>query len=509
MELDIHQLAAEGVVLGFERPFGRHRLVVGPSGGVSGQIASDAEGTYVEARTAEVLALREVAWALRHGAVRVLAELDLRGVEVELSIPRKAAMNGRVTVDEAHSDDVRLAHASLGEAEITANDAALSGVSIAIDDEETTVTIEEARFGRLTVPIADRRLALDGLVARGIEVTVPKAGGWQVRLRHLQSRAVALPLGDTQLEIEALALHEGATVGASGMAASVVEAGAMRLSVTGLDAPKPPSEPPKAVRPPLDLDFLDQLAGRIHLDLLTDMRLPIIRTRRATHAIRLEVRDGMIQYKHLEKGLAPLEDAVLDFAIRKGRLVLEKDIPLIPFDRRTLVSWPLEGDERRLAENGWVRLARLARPRVEVETKPRKPKANGDSMVREIRAEAIDIAVRLDAHPEFVLPSGAKLRLGHDGAGAFQRLVLSGRVVYRPDGDHQTQALDAEGHRIALGIDELPLGARQATVRTVVIDRLASLRLHLDGLRPTALEGHLEGIALRDVVVTSKTADAS
>jgi hypothetical protein len=509
MELDIDQLAAGGVVLGFERPFGRHRVVVGPSGGVSGQIASDSEGTYVEARTAEMLALREVVWALRHGEVRVLAELDLRGVEVELSIPRNAATIGRVAVEKAHSDDVRLAHASLGGAEITAEDAALDGVSIAIGDEATTIAIEEARFGRLTVPIADRRLALDGLVMRKIEVTVPKAGGWQVRFGHLESRTFALPLGETQLEIEALALHEGATVGASGLLASVVEAGAMRLSVTGLDARKPPSEPPRAVRPPLDLGFLDRLAGRIHLDLLTDMRLPIIRTRRATHTIRLEVRDGMIQYKHLEKGLAPLEDAVLDFAIRKGRLVLEKDIPLIPFDRRTLVSWPLEGDERRLAENGWVRLARLARPRVEVETKPpKKPKTNGDSMVREIRAEAIDIAVRLDAHPELVLPSGAKLRLGHDGAGAFQRLMLRGRVVYRPDGDHETQALDAEGNQIALGIDEVPFGSRHATVRTIVIERLASLRLHLDGVRPTALEGHLEGIALRNVIVQSKTADA-
>src|SRR5690606_38543108 len=121
-------------------------------------------------------------------------------------------------------------------------------------------------------------------------------------------------------------------------------------------------------RAPLDLGFLDRLRGRIHLDVVTDIRLPIIRTRRATHTVRLEVRDGMIEYKRLEKGLAPLEDAVLDFAIRKGRLVLEKDIPLIPFDRRTLVSWPLEEDERRLADGGWVRLARLARPRVEVDT---------------------------------------------------------------------------------------------------------------------------------------------
>ena len=85
------------------------------------------------------------------------------------------------------------------------------------------------------------------------------------------------------------------------------------------------------------------------------------------HKLRVPVEHGVINFHELERDLSFLEDAVLDFEWKGDRLILEKDIPLVPFDNETLVSWRLDDEGQALADAERLRLvmrsvAHLARP---------------------------------------------------------------------------------------------------------------------------------------------------
>jgi hypothetical protein len=124
-------------------------------------------------------------------------------------------------------------------------------------------------------------------------------------------------------------------------------------------------------------------------------------------------------------------------------------------------------------------------------------------MVREIRAEDIDIALALDAHPSVPIGDGGHLRLGgQDSETAIEQLLIRGRVVYRPNSDAERHTLEAEAERIAMGIDAVAIGERRLTVGNAQVARVVQACLHLSGITPTSFEGHLELIELSDIHLT-------
>jgi hypothetical protein len=82
-------------------------------------------------------------------------------------------------------------------------------------------------------------------------------------------------------------------------------------------------------------------------------------SRTAIHQLSLPLRDGLFDYRKLEHGLSTFEDALLDFSVRQGTLVLEAGVPFLPTRGHgyPIMSWPLLREEQELAESGYVSLA--------------------------------------------------------------------------------------------------------------------------------------------------------
>jgi hypothetical protein len=139
-----------------------------------------------------------------------------------------------------------------------------------------------------------------------------------------------------------------------------------KAAVPMADPPRRETDPGAPSAPPLlDWNLFDGLSGRVDVDLGVVLKLPVLE-RRAVHEFRVAVDRGTVDFRKLERGLAGLEDSLLDFSVRDGELVLELGVPLLPtrgFGRR-LIAWELPAAEQPLANDDRVRLARLAQPRI-------------------------------------------------------------------------------------------------------------------------------------------------
>ncbi len=150
-------------------------------------------------------------------------------------------------------------------------------------------------------------------------------------------------------------------------------------------AAQPPRGPLKL---PVDIDLrlLDRLDGHVEVDVTLDASLPVLGRRKATHQFRVPINRGVINYRQVERGLATLEDAVIDFDVRGHKLVIERDLPIVRL-RKNLVEWHLDAEEMALARQRQVRLRTL--PHFEIVSSS----GNSDIKVRSIQFGHIDIAL--------------------------------------------------------------------------------------------------------------------
>jgi hypothetical protein len=208
------------------------------------------------------------------------------------------------------------------------------------------------------------------------------------------------------------------------------------------------------------------------------VKLPILPDWNALHRFRVDVRDGRVEFDRLEHGLSKLPDAVLDFNLRDDRLCLDKDIPLVPFDRTTLLSWKLRGEEIDHAERGWIRLSHLLEPRVEVQRRD-EDRDEGPRYLQELRIHDIDVALTLAPDAVVALPGGGSIQLGRavkkrtDRASpAIAETRVEGEIVYRPDRRKPSGGVSIEADRVTLGLEGLPAGERKVDIPWVTADQL-------------------------------------
>ena len=456
---------------------GTVHVILGESEGVTGQIRSTPADTHIDAQTPAYLTLNRVHADTEHSTVDVDTALVLQKVAVDIVIPKGGPATGRAQADHLSAPKVTLAGLDGVDAPTLRNVVAL-GVDVRLDRDRTTVTVRTMTVQQLDLATPKGAVTLADIEVENLVIEMPRNGKPVVSVGTVKSGELVGPLPSGSVGLRGLALQN---VGlASSGAVTVHTASCDAITATWRrPATRDPVEHkvPGPVQVPVDLSFLDGLDGHMRANLTAHVRIPIIPDWRADHEIRVDVRDGAISYERLERGIGKLPDAVLDFNLNDDRLCFDKDIPLVPFDRKTLLSWPLPREEdKALARQGRIRLALLARPHIEIERKP-TGKDKGARFLQEIRIRDIDVALSLAADAGMALPAGGTLRLGGlgpDAAPPIERATLRGELVMRPDDRNPIGSLLLEAVGIAAGLSGIPLGERRLDVGTVGCRRVSA-----------------------------------
>lgn len=464
MRIEADKLAAHGLRLELDRDDGaRRRVTLAPTRAVTGFFETTPKRFRVAARAAPAVALASLEWEVGSTRIRLPEPAELADVDIDLDIPRAdQPPTGELKARAASAEHLEIALASLSEA-IRIEKAKLEAVSVRLGDA-TELSLARLHIGTLALGLGAVELRLSDVAIEGLR---SKSGA--LSLERVTVGEIALSMPDVK---EAFG-------------------GRKKRSV----APREPIDPGAGV--PRDLTLLDRLDGRLDVDLTADTTLPLIGRRKATHHFRIPITGGTIDFKGVESNLSTLEDAVLDFVVKGGQLRLVKDIPLVPFDEKTLVYWDLDADEVELGKRNRVRLRRLAHYRLPEPDEPKSSSGKSALVIRAIHFDGIAVELSL-AGPAALALLGGTLRLGSIEQPAIDDLSINGDVRYDARGAQSTTlALESSGWQ--LGIDGLAIGERRLHVASVKIAKLSDVVLAFEGVRPGALSARAQQIELTAV----------
>lgn len=461
MRIDVDKLATHGFKLDLA---GKGPLLeLGPSGALSGFYELGDDDMRIRAGVSHELAVTRLAWALEGTTLELKSHAHLAGAQVALVIPRGAgsSWSGTVAAERVALGSLELSLAAV-DGPVTISGIEIEGLALDRSGERLRLKAARASIGRLSVRFGR-------VVLSATRVELPEG----------------LAIDETSVSLGALRIAEVSVTVDDVMA--LVER--RQRPVTSDDGPA------------LDWTWLDQLNGKVDVDLMADTTVPLIGRRRATHHFRIPIAEGTIDFKALERNLSTLEDAVLDFAIRDGKLVFERDLPLVPWNQKTLVFWDLAPEELLMAKRNRVRLRRLRELQVPEPKSAPDPSKKPSVEVRSLHFDnvAIDLTLR---GPTSVPLAGGRFHLGDEDAHALSALRLRGDVRYDAAGapDRTTLVIDAEG--LVCGVDGMSFGAVTLAARAIAVASLEQASLTFEGVVPRALEGALRAVELRDLALS-------
>ena len=442
-----------------------------------------------------------------------LDQLDAHGLELQLGRDDRRVVLGHVTELQGQLvtgagaltlDDVRLARGEIASLQLQLTTTNVSSnAGILLEDVQAhgqrdrgsldlDLRARAASTPRLQLRIGE--LVIEGRVElAGVHLRI-QGGEGVVFAERVVLADVSLAHGAVRGTLDRIAGidvtigwgHDGPRVEAK---AIELASGAFEVAFPDVPAPAPAEQPPR--RSPFTRDdvlaLLDGLAGVVNVDLVLDLTVPVIGRRNATHQFRIPIENGALDYRKLESDLSTLEDALLDFSVRDGALVLEMGIPLITSRGRgkPLLRWDLEGDDFALAEVRRIRLANVPRFTVvsEGEADPQKPSRVA---LRQLETRGLDVRLQLQlAEPPARLP-----------VYRIDELSVAGDVFHAPDSPPHEGRLQARVAGVELGAMVLPLGRLQLGVEHFVLELADQIEIAFAGLRPRAVRGALRGVAV-------------
>ncbi len=357
-----------------------------------------------------------------------------------------------------------------------------------------------------TLTLKDAQVTLDDLFIRlgVLSVSGLKVSWEEGKLRTTALKAHAKDLhikkAGACFDIAAIDLPEGLEVGEQ-LKVREVLIGAVEIAVEELvkkasQEAQEDSTPASRSIPELKLDtnVFDTINGRVDADMTVSVTLPVIGKRVATHLFRIPIEGGIVNYLDFEKGLSDLEDAFIDIRVRGDKLVLERDIPIIPGLNKPIVTWDLSPGERVLASQHLVRIGTLLKYKVVGGDEPEDPSKK--SKLRLHRLDFDSIAVHLSLDETALLKSGeGSLRVHIDA------LDLAGSLHFDPDPEDEVllTALAAKAKGLGTVAQNLRIG-NQKLSGCLQIGAVDQFQLGLDEVRPTHLRLALKNIALSQFV---------
>lgn len=374
------------------------------------------------------------------------------------------------------------------EGRLAAGSAAFEGLRVMLNGVSLVVPDLAAKNFKVEWGAAGFRLEADEVVASSINFETRGT-----RVRGEQIRAERLSVHDADWSIGGFSSERARAEMDFATAHPEVEAEPVDLSDPGLPEKGASPEPYTPNKPVFDWRILDTISGRLDVDVQVDLKLPFLPRRQAVHRFRLALEDGTVNYRELESCLSALEDALLDFSVRDGDLVLELGLPLLPTRGagKPLVRWPLTPGERRLAAEHRVRLATLAHPKTAAKDPDAQVTAGGDSPLRLLAFRGLDIDLSLT---KAAAPMHALLQ--SLGIGD---LKLKGAVVYRESGQAEHTNVTASLQNIDIELDDFPLTGRKFDLKTLHIESIPRVSLDFHNVKPARLELELSAVNSKSI----------
>jgi hypothetical protein len=248
-------------------------------------------------------------------------------------------------------------------------------------------------------------------------------------------------------------------------------------------------------REPMDLHFLDVLQGRLDIDLAVDMTLPWVGRRRVTHYFRIPIDSGTIDYEKLENDVHWLEATFLTLDVVGDRLVLARDVPLLPYSGKALLWWPLEPEDAPLAAYRRVHLRNLLRWHVPERKKAAADKSDKNKPAKSklalhaLAMENVKLALHASAPAQLCLADGASLQFGDDHSPGLANLMLTGELRYLADADDAPRtALRGSADLLDVTLSDVSLGRGSISVDRLHIGGIEHFEASFHGFRPQRLE---------------------
>jgi len=463
MKLSIMRLLADRVRL--ELPSSRadepHTIELRHGVNVHGTIDTS-DGTRLEQVAADHLDITRVRW---HFGARPLdlGATTLEGVQIDLHIPKEGPALGTIAANALHglgidfvlaADEGRRVHADRLFAKDIVMRFAADGLHLEVGQLELGIGV--ARLGAQDIAWRDVR-------ATRLVLHIPHVAGTTVAVDELILDGVAVVL-----EHLMPATHERTQDDRIADAEAELQ-----------EANDPLARADKQLVAARDWSFLDTISGSVDVDLSLDVSIPLIKHFKGKNAFRIPIEAGVIDYKKTEHQLTTIIDAFIDIELQDDRLILEKDLPMVPDDEKVLYYWPLSAAERVLAADDKVRLSTLMRV-----TKPGRSQAElaeqaedaaaekADAIADKAAGEAVEkkairllgidldnVDVQLELGRAETEVGGGSLVIGGDGEGG-GALSVTGAFHYRAEGDKPGDAgeLRVALHHLALAARDVRLG---------------------------------------------------
>ena len=266
-------------------------------------------------------------------------------------------------------------------------------------------------------------------------------------------------------------------------------------------------------RQPMDWHFLDALEGQLDIDVAVDMTLPWIGRRRVTHYFRVPIQQGTIDYKRLEDDVHWLEAAFLTLELVDDRLVLARDLPLVPFSGKALLSWPLEPADIPVADFCRVHIRNLLRPERPPpkskpdKNKPDKSKSRSKLTLHQLAMENIKLQLATGTPAQMTLPGGAMLQFGDDRSRGLSGLALTGELRFSGDGTEAVEPTSLAGviDLLDVTLSDIRMGEATLSVDRLHVAGVEQIELQFRGLRPERLEISIDRMAATNLRVQGAT----
>ena len=482
------------------------RVMVRAAEGLRGVLAQDAGALTLSDITAETFAVDTVRLVLGELVLSSATGITFGGVGLTLE-QREGQLAFDVTASSALAldltvevDGFRLSgrmqlegfclSVRNGDGSLEAERVELSGFAMRIDG--TDIAAESVSGSAVAI----------GWGSKGFTLTAAAMGGPAVRIT-----AADLRLAGTDVAMRAFALGPG-RIEVGGV---TVAGGQLALTFASRDEAVKPVEKRAATEAPPALSraalaewhALDLLSGEVDVDVELDLSVPILGSRNATHRLRVPIERGSLDFRALENNLSTLENALLDFSVRDGALVLERINPLFPArgHGKPVVVWDLDPTDLAIAETNRVRLAVLPHARVVGSNDDdRAPKSEGEG--KEPRAIALR---RLGLHRINVRLALAPIDgplVGQVRPRRVDSLVLQGSVFHHPGHPPPAARLLGEVAGASVALVGLRLGTTTLDASSVTFGSLAPIEVGFLDVNPTNALVDMAQVAFEGVVVT-------
>lgn len=513
MKISLENLDARGLLVDLDGATGE-RILVRSAAGLRGTVHQQGERLTLSEVGAESLALE----ALRV----VLGELVLSSATgaafegLALSLDQSGA---KLSLDATATSLVALdLEVAVGDVLVKGR-VTLAGARLSVRDAEGSLSADRMNLSGFALRIGDVEAAADAWSGTAVAIRWG-AAGFGMDARSMEGPAVRFATKDlrfsgTGMEVAALALDaKHVEIGHVGVAGGQL-AIALRGAGTGA---QPSAGPPAgagaeagagARSPAFDWRLLDFLSGDIDVDVEVDLTVPIIGSRKATHRLRVPIEDGSIDYRELEKNLSALENALLDFSVREGALVLERVNPLFPArgHGKPVVAWDLDEPGLAAAEAHRVRLAVLPHARVvgSDDDAPKSQTAPPGSQtapsksaiaLRKLALNRINVRLALAPVAEEVCSTGPVR------ATSIDTIIVQGSVVHHLGAPPIPGNILGEIGGAALAVAGLRLGTIALDASSIRVGNLSPIEVAFLGLEPTNVQLGLEAVGLDGIVVT-------